>query len=108
VSRLRQSACEERLSLSTLRLHSALTGRLVIPSAIAGPLLASRGDAPASASVFGSVRRPGQPGSGLFAGAALALPVASQTTFMPAIKAALEVKGDLRRALIVGSIFVSS
>jgi site-specific recombinase XerD len=35
--------------------------QVLIPTAIAGPLLASRGDAPTSAPVFGSVRRPGQP-----------------------------------------------
>ena len=35
--------------------------QVLIPAAIAGPLFASRGDAPASAPVFGSVRRPGQP-----------------------------------------------
>jgi integrase/recombinase XerD len=35
--------------------------QVLIPTAIAGPLLASRGDAPAAAPVFGSVRRPGQP-----------------------------------------------
>jgi integrase/recombinase XerD len=34
---------------------------VLIPAAIATPLLASRGDALASAPVFGSVRRPGQP-----------------------------------------------
>jgi site-specific recombinase XerD len=34
---------------------------VLIPAAIATPLLASRGDAPVSAPVFGSVRRPGQP-----------------------------------------------
>jgi integrase/recombinase XerD len=34
---------------------------VLIPAAIATPLLASRGDAPASAPVFGSVRRSGQP-----------------------------------------------
>jgi integrase len=34
---------------------------VLIPAAIATPLLASRGDAPASAPVFGSVRRRGQP-----------------------------------------------
>jgi site-specific recombinase XerD len=34
---------------------------VLIPAAIAGPLLASRGDAPASAPLFSSVRRPGQP-----------------------------------------------
>jgi hypothetical protein len=44
---------------------------------------------------------------GLFANAALALPVASQTTFMPAITAALEVRGDLQRPLIVASVFFS-
>jgi integrase/recombinase XerD len=35
--------------------------QVLIPAAIAGPLLASRGDAPGSAPVFASVRRPGQP-----------------------------------------------
>jgi site-specific recombinase XerD len=35
--------------------------QVLIPTAIAGPLLANRGDAPTSAPVFGSVRRPGQP-----------------------------------------------
>ena len=34
---------------------------VLIPAAIATPLLASRGVAPASAPVFASVRRPGQP-----------------------------------------------
>jgi integrase/recombinase XerD len=34
---------------------------VLIPAVIAGPLLASRGDSPASAPVFSSVRRPGQP-----------------------------------------------
>jgi site-specific recombinase XerD len=34
---------------------------LLIPAAIAGPLFAGRGDSPASAPVFSSVRRPGQP-----------------------------------------------
>jgi integrase/recombinase XerD len=34
---------------------------VLIPATIAGPLLASRGDAPASTPVFASVRRPGQP-----------------------------------------------
>ena len=32
---------------------------VLVPAAIAGPLLASRGDAPASAPVFASVRNPG-------------------------------------------------
>jgi site-specific recombinase XerD len=35
--------------------------QVLIPTAIAGPLLASRGDAPTSAPAFGSVRRLGQP-----------------------------------------------
>jgi len=35
--------------------------QVLIPAAIAGPLLASRGDAPVGAPVFPSVRRPGQP-----------------------------------------------
>jgi integrase/recombinase XerD len=35
--------------------------QVLIPATIAGPLLASRGDARASAPVFASVRRPGQP-----------------------------------------------
>jgi integrase/recombinase XerD len=35
--------------------------QVLIPAEIATRLLASRGDAPASAPVFGSVRRPGQP-----------------------------------------------
>jgi integrase/recombinase XerD len=35
--------------------------QVLIPTAIVGPLWASRGDAPTSAPVFGSVRRPGQP-----------------------------------------------
>jgi site-specific recombinase XerD len=35
--------------------------QVLIPAAIAGLLLASRGDAPASAPVFGTVRRPGEP-----------------------------------------------
>jgi integrase/recombinase XerD len=35
--------------------------QVLIPAEIAARLLASRGDAPASAPVFGSVRRPGQP-----------------------------------------------
>ncbi len=35
--------------------------QVLIPAAIAARLLASRGNAPASAPVFGSVRRPGQP-----------------------------------------------
>src|SRR6185369_17733016 len=35
--------------------------QVLIPTAVAGSLLTSRGDAPASAPVFGSVRRPGQP-----------------------------------------------
>jgi integrase/recombinase XerD len=34
---------------------------VLFPAAIASPLLASRGDAPAGAPVFASVRRPGQP-----------------------------------------------
>jgi integrase/recombinase XerD len=34
---------------------------VLIPAAIAGPLFASRGDSPASAPVFSSVRRPGHP-----------------------------------------------
>jgi site-specific recombinase XerD len=34
---------------------------ILVPAAIAGPLLASRGDAPATAPVFASVRRPGRP-----------------------------------------------
>jgi integrase/recombinase XerD len=34
---------------------------VLIPAAIAGPLLVSRGDAPASTPVFASVRRPGRP-----------------------------------------------
>jgi hypothetical protein len=34
---------------------------VLIPAAIAGPLLASRGDAPAAGPVFSSLRRPGQP-----------------------------------------------
>jgi hypothetical protein len=34
---------------------------VLIPAAIAAPLLASHGDAPAGAPVFASVRRPGQP-----------------------------------------------
>jgi integrase/recombinase XerD len=37
------------------------TREVLIPAAVAGSLLASRGDKPASAPVFGSVRRPGQP-----------------------------------------------
>jgi integrase/recombinase XerD len=35
--------------------------QVLIPTAISGPLFATRGDTPASAPVFGSVRRPGQP-----------------------------------------------
>jgi integrase/recombinase XerD len=37
------------------------TREVLIPAAVAGSLLASRGDRPSLAPVFGSVRRPGRP-----------------------------------------------
>jgi len=36
------------------------------------------------------------------------VPVASQTTFMPAITAALEARGDLRRPLVEGTLSFGS